>query len=138
VVPLIFILVALILFVGFLALTWYEERQGRRLIAPSTRGKLDATVSRVSFVLEHVDLQAFIREEIRRALHKTGQAIVTLSLSLVRALERLLTRLVRYMRMQHTEGAEAHGADTRPFVKTLSAFKDRLKKTKRSDDSPVE
>lgn len=134
---LVFILIAALLLIGFLTLTWYEERQGRRLVLAPTRSRLDQRLSRVQFIVEHVDLAAFVRDEIRRGMSQMGHAIVAGSLSAVRAIERLLTRLVRYLRTRHPVEPDTV-ADTRPFVKTLSAFKNRLKKTKPSDISQGE
>ena len=134
---LLFILVTLLLLVGFFLLTWYEERQGSRLLFASARAGLDERVARVMYILTHVDLPAFIRDEIRRTISRLGHLAAILSLSFVRAVERLLTRLVRYMRTKHPVDTEP-AADTRPFLKTLSAFKGRLKSKKRSDIPPIE
>jgi len=125
---LIFILFTFALLVGFFALTQYEERRGTRLFARA-RTNLDEKVARVEFILDHVDLSAFLRDEIRRAVSRLGHALANLSLQTVRATERLLTRLVRYMRTQHAVDT-APRESSRPFVKTMSDFKDRLKATR--------
>ena len=122
-----FVLTALILLGAFFALTHYETRRGMRLFAP-LRTRLDRDVERVEFVLTHVDLAAFLRDELRRVAHRIGHDIVHLSLQVVRAVERLLTRLIRYF---HTRQAvdTTPRESTRAFVKTLSDFKSRLKAT---------
>ena len=125
---LIFILVSFALLIGFFALTQYEERRGMRFFA-ARRERFDRQVARVEFILEHVDLAAFLREEMRRAVSLTSHAIANISLQTVRAVERLLTRLVRYLRTTHAVEV-APRESSRPFVKTLSDFKDRLKATR--------
>jgi hypothetical protein len=124
---LVFILVALALLAGFFALIEYEVRRGVRLFAEK-RARLDRNVERVEFVLQHVDLSAFTRDEVRRIVGRVSHDIAHLSLQVVRAAERLLTRLVRHLRSRHTIDT-APRESTRAFVKTLSDFKDRLKKT---------
>ncbi|MFA7302591.1 MAG: hypothetical protein WC030_02480 [Candidatus Paceibacterota bacterium] len=124
---LIFILVTIGLFVGFFMLTWYEAARGVRVFAPQ-RARLDNHVKRAEFIVEHVDLKAFVREELRRIVTQAGHALSHLTLRAVRAVERLLTRLVRYLRTEHEVEVRAPG-ETREFVKTLSDFKGRLKDT---------
>lgn len=125
--PLIFILVTLALLVAFLALTEHEARRNIRLFS-ERRARLDRSVERVEFVLSHVDLGAFLRDEIRRVVARVGHDIAHLSLQSVRAAERLLTRLVRHLRSRH-EVEAAPRESARAFVKTLSDFKSRLKAT---------
>jgi len=125
---LIFIIVSLALLIGFFALTQYEEQHGMRFFA-ARRERFDRKVARVEFILEHVDLAAFLREEMRRAASLTSHAVVNISLQIVRAVERLLTRLVRYLRTKHAVEV-APRESSRPFVQTLSDFKDRLKATR--------
>jgi hypothetical protein len=124
---LIFILITLALLAGFFVLTSYEERRGTRLFAPA-RIRLDERVARIEFILAHVSLGAFARDEIRRAASRIGHDIVNVSLQTVRIVERLLTRLLRYIRTRHAVEVTPRGS-ARPFVKTLSDFKDRLKAT---------
>jgi hypothetical protein len=124
---LVFILATIALLGGFMALTWYEQKRGVRLLA-AKREALDAHVSRAEFIIAHVDLAAFMREESRRALGIAGHAIAHLSLQFVRAIERLLTRLVRRLRTEHAVEVRPAG-ETREFVKTLTDFKGRLKDT---------
>jgi len=127
VVYLIFVLVTLALLVGFFVLTSSEQRRGQRAFAPE-RDRLDKNVARIEFIIEHVDFGAFLRDEIRRMAGHLGHAIAHLSLQAIRTTERLLTRLVRHLRTRHA--IESTPRETaRPFVKTLSDFKDRLKAT---------
>lgn len=124
---LIFIFITLVLLGGFFALTWYETERGMRFYAP-LRARLDQNVEHVTFILTHVDLAAFLRDEIRHFARRIGHDSVHLSLVVVRATERLLTRLIRYF---HTRQAVdvAPRESARAFVKTLSDFKGSLKAT---------
>ncbi len=124
---LVFVLIAIALLIGFVALTQYETRRGERFFA-GKRMWLDTNVERVAFIIEHVDLGAFVRDEISHAMHRVGHTIAHLSLQGVRAAERLLTRLVRHLRTQH-EDEVAPRETAREFVKTLSEFKDGLNAT---------
>ncbi len=130
---LIFILITLVLLVGFFALTSYENRRGARAIAP-LRARLDQQVERGEFIMANVDLSAFARDEIRRVVGIVGHAMAHLSLQAVRTIERLLTRLVRRLRPSYTVDAMPRES-TRAFVKTLSDFKGRLKETRPVRDS---
>ena len=115
----------LILPVGFLILTQYETAHGVRFFA-SRRSKLDRAIARIQFIFSHVDLAAFLRDEVRRLAERAGHDIVHLSLQLVRAVERELTRLVRTLRARQAALEEPLG-NTRTFVKTLTDFKMHLK-----------
>ncbi|MBI5405952.1 hypothetical protein HY972_02860 [Candidatus Kaiserbacteria bacterium] len=127
---LLFIFVSVALLLGFLVLSRYEERHSTRLFAPA-RARLDERVARIGFVFTHVDFAAFAREEARRASARVGHDIAHLSLQAVRLAERLLTRLVRRLRVHNEAGiALAPRASTRPFVQALSDFKNRLKATR--------
>jgi hypothetical protein len=94
---LLIILIAILLFVGFLAFTAIEGHRGVRIFA-GPRDQFDLKVSRAAFVLRHVDWSAFLehltRQGMERALHDAAHA----SLMLVRMLERILTRTVRTLR----------------------------------------
>ena len=125
---LIFIFITLVLLAGFLVLTRYETEHGARVFAP-LRARLDRDVERIAFVLTHVDLGVFLRDEIRHFAHRVGHDSVHLSLQVVRAIERLLTRLVRYFRTRQTDDAVPRES-TRVFVQTLSDFKVHLKTTR--------
>lgn len=124
---LIFIIVSLVLFGGFFFLASLERARGARVLA-AYRDRLDAQIGRIEFIIAHVDFKSFAREEVRRLATQSGHALAHLSLRAVRAVERGLTRVVRYLRARH--GVEVHPVgETREFVKTLTDFKDRLKDT---------
>ena len=121
---LIAVLVALALPAGFALLTRYEARRGARFFS-GQRAALDAQAARAAFIIEHVDLAAFAREEVRHAVARAGHAIAHVSLRAVRAAERFLTRLVRYMRRKKEE-AVVPRENAREFVKALSDFKETI------------
>ena len=124
---LIFVGISIALGIGFFVLTRYEAAQGARVLG-ARRERLDASVGRVVFIANHVDFNAFARDEARRFVGQLSHALAHLSLQAVRAAERALTRLVRHLRSRR--GVEVKPAgETREFVKTLSDFKDRLKDT---------
>ena len=124
---LIFILTTLVLVAGFLILVGYERRRGMRLFEVA-RGRLDRNIARIEFVVDHVDFGAFFIEESHRIAARIGHDIAHISLLVVRATERLLTRVVRHFRSRHA-GDAAPRESARGYVKTLSDFKDRLKTT---------
>ncbi len=124
---------AIALLVGFVALTRYEAKRGMRLCA-AKRAALDENIERIAFIVEHVDLAAFARDEARHAMNRFGHAVAHLFLQAVRSTERLLTRLVRHLRTRHEDEA-APRETAREFVKTLSEFKDGLNATHPDIDS---
>ncbi len=124
---LVFLFIALALLAGFFMLTSYEARRGARVYAPQ-RAALDEHIDRIEFVLEHVDLVAFAKDEARRFIGWVSHSVAHLSLQAVRSVERFLTRAVRYLRNRHASDT-APGENVREFVKTLSDFKEQLKET---------
>ena len=124
---LIFISSALVLFIGFLILSEYETRRGVRIFERE-RARLDEHIARIEFIIAHVDFGSFLREEVHHISHYIAREIVHLSLQTVRAVERLLTRVVRNL---HTQRAidPMPRENAREFVKTLSDFKGQLEAT---------
>jgi len=125
---LIFILVTLTLLIGFFALSEYETQRGTRMFARS-RARLDENVERVEFIMTHVNFGSFLREEVLRITHRVVHSAVHFSLQAVRATERLLTNLVRYLRTKQSVDTVPH-ENAREFVKTLSDFKGHLEATR--------
>ncbi len=117
--------VALVIFFSFFALTWYETKRGARLFE-ALRARFDQHVGRIEFILTHIDLGAFLREAVRHFARRVAHDSAHFSLQVVRAVERLLTRLVRRFRMRQTIDIAPRG-NARAFVKTLSDFKNSLK-----------
>ncbi len=117
-------LVSLALVAGFFAFSSYEKKKGTRLFA-NDRVFVDEWVTRASFILSHVDFIAFVRDLVTSIASRVMHDIVHFSLLGVRAVERFLTRLVRYLRIRHANDA-VPSENTREFVKTLSDFKGKL------------
>jgi len=124
---LIFILVTLALLVGFFVLTNYEARHGARFYEKQ-RARLDHSVERITFISEHVNFGEFLRDEMRHFAGRIGHSAVHFSLIGIRAVERVLTNLVRRLRT-HPEIDTAPRETAREFVKTLSDFKGSLNAT---------
>jgi len=114
---------SIVLVGGFFVLTTYEQRRGTRVFA-EYRMRLDAFVTRVLFITTHVDFEAFLRETLRIVGARIVHDLAHIMLLLVRAAERLLTRLVRHLRARHEISPVA--ADPRPFVRAMSDFKQQL------------
>jgi uncharacterized membrane protein len=122
---LVFLMGSLALLGGFFALIEYETRRGARVFA-THRERFDERVRSIEFIFQHVDLAGFLRTEVQALATRVGHDLAHLSLQLVRVVERVLTRVVRYLRSQH-RSEEVPRENAREFVKTLSAFKDDLK-----------
>lgn len=127
------ILASLVLFAGFFVLAAYEERRGIRVFA-EFRGRLDHDVTRAVFIVTHVDLGAFLVDEMRRIAVRVGHDVTHVSLLGVRAAERLLTRAIRHFRARREVDVVPARESERGYVKALSDFKSRLKAA-RADDS---
>lgn len=128
-IPLIFVGASLALLIGFFALTQYEAATGRRFIA-AKRTAFDAFVDRMAYIYTHVDLAEFVRDEVRHLAGRAGHAVLEIVLKIVRAVERVLTRMMRYFRA-HPDVDVAPRETAREFVRTLSDFKEELRTTPR-------
>ncbi len=126
---------SLVLFTGFLALTRYETAHGVRFLSRS-RGKLDTRVDRVEFIMTHVDLAAFLREETERAWKRAGHDLAHLVLQAVRIVERVLTRVVRHLRTHEESTVRPTRAASREFVRKLSDFKSELSAAQAESETP--
>lgn len=132
---LIAIVIALLFLSAFLALTRFERKRGTRFFSVQ-RKQLDAVVMRGEFIVTHVDLPAFVRDEVQALAHRVGHEGAHLMLQAVRTVERLLTRSVRHLRLRESARMEPRES-SREFVKTLSDFKDQLKSSRpETPDSP--
>jgi len=100
---LISILLASLLFFGFLLLTWYESRRGTRFF-PSSRYRLDAKVARLAFLIDHVDWGAFTAHLTKTSLNTIAHDLAHGTLIAVRAVERFLTRAVYALRRRKEAG----------------------------------
>ena len=124
---LIFVIVAVVGLIGFFILSDYETRRGTRVFADE-RMRLDEQVQRVEFILANVDLAALVREESHRIIQRIIHDATHISLSAVRSVERLLTRLIKRIHMERTADTGSR-ENAREFVKTLSDFKEHLEIT---------
>ena len=124
----IFSTVSLALLVGFFALSEYETKHSIRFLARE-RALFDEKVSRVEFVLTHVDFASFIRDVTVSTAHRIAHSTVHFSLLVVRTVERFLTRIVFSLRTRHSADI-APIENTREFVRTLSDFKGHLEETR--------
>ena len=122
---LILILAAITLAVGFGVTVSYEMRTGVRFFN-RYRTQLDTRIDRATFILTHIDFATLVREEGKHLIARISHDSVHLVLQLVRATERLLTRMVRTLRTRREMRKEAPRSTSRAFVKTLSEFKDDL------------
>ncbi|MBP9816495.1 MAG: hypothetical protein KBD05_00460 [Candidatus Pacebacteria bacterium] len=129
-----FFIASLVLFVGFLGVTAVEGKRGTRFFAPA-RATFDAKVSRVAVALQHVDFSAFLWHLTKDVSGRVVHDVAHISLIIVRYLERLLTRLVRYMRGKVKTSVVPVEGKRSAFVETMSYFKKTLH---RSRQTPVE
>lgn len=119
-VALILVLSSIVLFVGFLFLTRFEERRGMRYV-PNTREALDAQVNTVSTQVLNTNLSEATAAFLRRLGHRLLHDVAHISLLAVRWVERTLTRAVRSLRAKRAEQAPS------AFVATMTDFKRDLR-----------
>lgn len=117
--------VALAVLIGFLVLTAIEARRGARVMG-SFRTSLDKRVEHVAFLMTNVDFGSFLKSEARKFGEQLIHGIVHEALRLVRFVERMLTRIVKQLRMKRKAIDESPKETEREYVKTLSEFKDQL------------
>jgi hypothetical protein len=114
------------LLAGFTLISYVETRTGVRLLGGSRR-RLDKSVSRLTFVLAHIDWGAFISHIARVAAERIAHDVVHTTLIVVRATERTLTRLIRILRervaLRAPEGPPVEGSQ---LIATLVRFRKNL------------
>ena len=91
------ILLSIILLSAFLALTRYETTHGVRFFG-QLRGRFDERVGKAFFVVRHVDWSAFLAHMTRTGAARIAHDLAHTSLIIVRIIERVLTRIVKYLR----------------------------------------
>ena len=123
------ILASVLLLAAFLVLTAYESRRGTRLFEVE-RAKFDRLIGQFWFLLTHVDFAAFLKEETQRWSTRFGHYVAHLALQSVRAVERLLTRAVKALRAHEYMRDSGPRVSERPFIETLSNFKEHLSATR--------
>lgn len=132
---LVLFVLALVLFFGFLGLTALEGRRGTRFFAPA-RATFDAKVARVEAALQHVDFSAFAWHLTKDVSGRVVHDVAHVTLIIVRSLERLLTRIVRYMRGKVAPAVPVEGKRS-AFVETISYFKKTLRRSKQTPAAEV-
>lgn len=98
------ILLALAALAGFLSLTYFETTHGVRILG-GLRRRLDRRVGQATFIIQHVDLGAFVRDTLRAFAERIIHDVAHVSLIAVRFVERMLTRVVRHQRGLKEEAA---------------------------------
>ncbi|MEK9160573.1 MAG: hypothetical protein AAB440_00855 [Patescibacteria group bacterium] len=124
--------VALVLFFGFLFLNSVEQKKGARILS-GMRSALDARVARATGVVAHVDFSAFLWNLSKDVTGRLVHDIAHVSLIAVRSLERLLTRLVRFIRSRVHAPQVVEGKRS-AFVETITYFKKTLRRSKETTE----
>jgi hypothetical protein len=119
---------SLLVLAVYISLLAIEARREARFFE-SWRAALDRAVRRGAFIIAHVDFASFAREQSRVLARRTAHDFVHVSLGAVRAVERLLTKAVRRLRM-HPEFVRPTNESSRTFVRTLSEFKGHLESSR--------
>ena len=123
------IFAAFILFIAFIGMLVIEVRRGRRFFEVY-RLRLDRFVGQGMLLVEHVDLAGFIREESIRLLRRATHDMARFGLTSIRAIERLLIRLVQRLRAAESQLTRPTQESTRSFVRTMAEFKGQLEATR--------
>lgn len=118
---------------GFLVLTVIERRQGLRILGV-WRNRLDATVARATFIVRHVDWSAFTKHLLRTGGERLVHDIAHASLIAVRMLERVLTRVVRYLRERgvRTEPLTINEPQGSVIDRTIATLRQTVRQNRRA------
>lgn len=129
----IFIPITLALLAAFVLLTLVEGKTGTRMFARS-RDSFDARVARAGFVLRHVDWGAFLNDVARAGFERALHDIAHGTLIAVRFIERVLTRVVRYLRMRRERLLPQASLEPKAsrVTQTVTYLKTALRKTRRT------
>ncbi|HYE23006.1 MAG TPA: hypothetical protein VEA92_00965 [Candidatus Paceibacterota bacterium] len=126
---LIAIAISFLLLGGFLALTRFETGRGVRFFG-SIRTRFDTGVERTSFIIRHVDWSAVLATLVRTAAARIVHDIAHASLIAVRIIERLLTRVVKYLRSSRQQAAATSDRKKFDLRASLAQLRQTLKKAK--------
>ncbi|MDB5266145.1 MAG: hypothetical protein JWM39_858 [Parcubacteria group bacterium] len=129
----IFLPITFALLVLFLLLTFVEAKSGMRMFS-GTRDKFDARIGRASFVLRHVDWGAFVNDVTRTFFERALHDIAHGTLMVVRFVERVLTRIVRSLRMRRERilPQASFEPKTSRISETMTYLKSTLRRTRRA------
>lgn len=118
---------------GFIALTRYEASRGTRLLA-GRRSAFDSFVAKAAFVIRHVDWSAFLADTLKTLSTRVVHDIATVTLRIVRVIERFLTSIVRSLR---SAKGQREALDERPQfdMRTLLARFRRTRKEAREEEA---
>lgn len=133
------IVVSLILFFGFLLLVRIETGKGTRVLG-GFRERLDVRATRLAFVIRHVDWAAFLNHIVRSVSARVAHDLAHATLVVVRVLERMLTRFVKYLRSGGQQVAQvAHVTQKRKFSlrESLKQFRSTLTHEETREEAPV-
>lgn len=132
---LIAIALAVLLFAGFLLLTRFERARGLRFFE-SLRNRVDEKTDKAVFVATHVDWSAFLSHFFRTLVARIAHDLAHASLIVVRVLERLLTRIVKYLRSARPQTPSIPEKPRFDMRASLSQFRLRRKRgTKTVEES---
>jgi len=126
---LIAIAISFLLLGGFLALTRFETGRGVRFFGDA-RARFDMGVERASFIARHVDWSAVLAHVVRTAVARIVHDIAHASLITVRIIERLLTRVVKYLRTSRQQAAATSDRKKFDMRASLQQLRQTLKKAK--------
>lgn len=126
------ILVSFALLAGFTLVSWMETRSGVRVLG-GARKRLDRSVTRVSYVVTHIDWGGFFTHMAKVIAERVVHDIVHTTLVAVRATERTLTRAIRILRerIAHRtpDGPPVEGSQ---LIATIVRFRKNLTQKKDS------
>ncbi len=131
---LVFLLIALVLFVGFVVLTRQETRRGSRYFA-AERMQFDADTERFITVFAHADFPTFVKSIVRALIARIAHDAAHGSLIVVRFLERLLTRAVRTLRIHHASvSVSTTASPSSDFVTAMKDLKQELRNGRKIEE----
>lgn len=133
---LILIAVSLILLGGFLVLVSIERKRGLR-VAGALRNRLDAKVSRVAFIVQHVDWGAFVKHLVGTVFERVAHDIAHGVLRAVRFVERLLTRTVRQLRARRGMPVDVEEEDTGVLRTGINRVRQALRNARAASRKPA-
>ena len=133
---LIAIAVSFLLLGGFLALVRYEAGHGVRFFGPM-RSRFDARVEKAAFVARHVDWSAVIAHAVRSLSARIVHDVAHATLIIVRILERLLTRIVRYLRASRQQAALTSDRKRFDMKASLAQLRSTWRKAKEEEKDVV-
>lgn len=113
--------------VGWLFFTGYEEKRAARFFE-HTRTRLDVWIEHLTLLFQRVDLAHLTRRAALTLAERIVHDLAHLALQVIRFVERLLTRVVVYLRGRRASlPAKTEGGSL--FVRTITDFKTGLRGT---------